>query len=278
MKKIPFFKMNGSGNDFIIIDNRENTVAKEIGSIPIENFVQKACARGLSVGADGLILIENDEKYDFKWKFFNSDGGEVEMCGNGSRCVARFAYLNQIAPLNMNFVTLAGVIHADITGKYTVKVQLTMPKDYEETVNLSDVDLEGSFINTGVPHVVFFVDDVDNIDIKKIGAKVRYHDYFKPAGTNVNFAQIIDKDTIKIRTYERGVEDETLACGTGSTAAALVAALKGYTNSAVSVQTKSSNILKVYANIKDNKVEKVFLEGDAKLSYIGTMAEEAWNY
>ncbi len=278
MRKIPFFKMNGSGNDFIIIDNRENIVAKEIGKLPVENFVQKTCARGVSVGADGLILIENDEKYDFRWKFFNNDGGEVEMCGNGSRCAARFAYLNQIAPLSMNFVTLAGAIHADITGKDTVKVQLTTPKDYKEIVNLSDVDLKGSFINTGVPHVVFFVDDVDSIDIKNIGAKVRYHNDFKPAGTNVNFAQIIDKDTIKIRTYERGVEDETLACGTGSTAAALVAALKGYTNTTVSVQTKSNNILKVYADIKDSKVEKVFLEGDAKLSYIGTMTEEAWSY
>ena len=278
MRKIPFFKMNGSGNDFIIIDNRENIVAKEIGKLPVENFVQKTCARGVSVGADGLILIENDEKYDFRWKFFNNDGGEVEMCGNGSRCAARFAYLNQIAPLSMNFVTLAGVIHADITGKDTAKVQLTTPKDYKETLDLSDIDLKGSFINTGVPHVVFFVNDVDDIDIKKIGAKVRYHNYFKPAGTNVNFAQIIDKDTIKIRTYERGVEDETLACGTGSTAAALVAALKGYTNSAISVHTKSNNILKVYADIKDSKVKKVFLDGDAKLSYIGTMTEESWNY
>ncbi len=278
MRKIPFFKMNGSGNDFIIIDNRENIVAQETGNLPLENFVQKACARGVSVGADGLILIENDEKYDFRWKFFNNDGGEVEMCGNGSRCAARFAYLNQIAPLNMDFVTLAGVIHADITGKDTAKVQLTAPKNYKETLNLSGIELKGSFINTGVPHVVFFVDDVDNIDIKKIGSMVRYHNDFKPAGTNVNFAQIIDKDTIKIRTYERGVENETLACGTGSTAAALIAVLKGYTNSEISVQTRSGNILKVYADIKDNKVERVFLEGDAKLSYIATMTEESWTY
>ena len=277
MKKIPFFKMNGSGNDFIIINNREQIVENTI-EIPITEFVKKVCARGVSVGADGLILIEKDDTYDFKWRFFNSDGSEVEMCGNGSRCAARFAYLNGIAPLNMKFLTLAGVIEAQITGLKTVKVQLTKPNDYKELIELDGVDLKASFINTGVPHVVYFVEDVDEIDVKGIGQKTRYHDYFKPDGTNANFAQILSKNAIKLRTYERGVENETLACGTGATAAALIAILKGICESPVDVLTKSGNVLRIYAKIENNNIDKVYLEGDALLTYIGTMIDEAWNY
>ncbi len=278
MKKIPFFKMNGSGNDFIIINNKENVVEKNI-DMPTEEFVKKVCRRALSTGADGLILIENDDEYNFRWRFFNNDGSEVEMCGNGSRCAARFAYLNNLAPLNMKFRTLAGIIQAQITGLKTVKVQLTMPTDYKEELELDGIDLKASFINTGVPHVVYFVDDVDSLDVKELGVKTRYHDYFAPEGTNANFAEIVDNNNIKIRTYERGVEDETLACGTGSVASALIAAMKGMASSPVNVTTKSGNVLKVYANFEDNgEIESVFLEGDALLTYIGTMTEEAWEY
>ncbi len=277
MKKIPFFKMNGSGNDFIIINNREKIV-EDLVEIPIEEFVQKVCKRGLSVGADGLILIEKDDTYDFRWRFFNNDGSEVEMCGNGSRCAARFAYLNGIAPLNMKFSTLAGVIEAQITGLNTVMVQLTNPKDYKEEIKLDGIEMPASFINTGVPHVVYFVDNVDTVDVKEIGAKTRYHEYFKPEGTNANFAEVVDKNTIKLRTYERGVEDETLACGTGATAAAVIAILKGKCESPVSVLTRSGKILKIYVYADGSNIKKVYLEGDALLTYIGTMIEEAWNY
>lgn len=277
MKKIPFFKMNGSGNDFIIINNRENIVEENI-DISMKDFVVRVCKRALSIGADGMILIENDDEYDFRWRFFNNDGGEVEMCGNGSRCAARFAYLNNISPLNMKFRTLAGIIKAQITGLKTVKVQLTMPTDYKKELELDGIELKASFINTGVPHVVYFVNDVDSLDVKELGAKTRYHDYFAPEGTNANFAEIIDKENIKIRTYERGVEDETLACGTGSVAAATIAMLNNLVHSPVNVHTKSGNILKVYADAKDGTIRNVFLEGDAKLTYIGTMTEEAWNY
>ncbi|WP_022670029.1 diaminopimelate epimerase [Hippea alviniae] len=277
MKKIPFFKMNGSGNDFIIINNRDKIV-ESLVDIPLEEFVQKVCKRGLSVGADGLILIEKDDVYDFRWRFFNSDGSEVEMCGNGSRCAARFAYLNSIAPLNMKFSTLAGVIEAQITGLNTVRVQLTNPKDYKAEIELEGIGMPASFINTGVPHVVYFVDNVDVIDVKEIGAKTRYHDYFKPEGTNVNFAEIIDENTIKLRTYERGVEDETLACGTGATAAAVISVLQGKCESPVDVLTKGGKTLKIYVYVDDSGIKKVYLEGEALLTYIGTMIEEAWNY
>ncbi len=278
MKKIPFFKMNGSGNDFIIINNRENVVENTV-DISIEEFVRRVCKRRESIGADGLILIEKDDDCDFRWRFFNSDGSEVEMCGNGSRCAARFAFLNGIASLSMKFSTLAGVIEAEITGVNTVKVKLTNPKDYESEIKLEGIDMPASFINTGVPHVVYFVDNIDIVNVKELGAKTRYHEYFGDEGTNVNFAEVVDESTIKIRTYERGVEDETLACGTGSTAAAVTAVLEGRCESPVDVVTKSGKILKVYVyKDGDDGVDRVYLEGDALLTYIGTMIDEAWNY
>ncbi len=278
MKKIPFFKMNGSGNDFIVINNREHIVEKNIEEMTVREFVKKVCTRRLSVGADGLILIEKDDEYDFSWRFFNNDGSEVEMCGNGSRCAARFAVLNNIAPLTMRFRTIAGIIEAQITGLRTVKVQLTKPKDYIEELKLEGIEMPASFINTGVPHVVYFVEDVESVDVKELGKKTRYHEHFKPEGTNVNFAQVVGESSIKIRTYERGVEDETLACGTGATAAALIGILKGYVQSPVEVQTRSGNILRIYADTHDGQVDRVYLEGDALLTYIGTMTEEAWEY
>ncbi len=277
MKKIPFFKMNGSGNDFIVINNRENVVENTV-DISIEEFVRRVCKRRESIGADGLILIEKDNDYDFRWRFFNNDGSEVEMCGNGSRCAARFAFLNGIASLSMKFSTLAGVIEAEITGVNTVKVKLTNPKDYKSKIKLEGIDMPASFINTGVPHVVYFVDNIDIVNVKELGAKTRYHDYFEDEGTNVNFVEVVDKKTVKIRTYERGVEDETLACGTGSTAAAVIAVLEGKCESPVDVVTRSGKILKVYVYKNKDSVEKVYLEGDALLSYIGTMIDEAWNY
>ncbi len=277
MKKIPFFKMNGSGNDFIVINNRENVVENTV-DISIEEFVRRVCKRRESIGADGLILIEKDNDYDFRWRFFNNDGSEVEMCGNGSRCAARFAFLNGIASLSMKFSTLAGVIEAEITGVNTVKVKLTNPKDYKSKIKLEGIDMPVSFINTGVPHVVYFVNNIDIVNVKELGAKTRYHDYFEDEGTNVNFVEVVDKKTVKIRTYERGVEDETLACGTGSTAAAVIAVLEGKCESPVDVVTRSGKILKVYVYKNKDSVEKVYLEGDALLSYIGTMIDEAWNY
>ncbi len=277
MKKIPFFKMNGSGNDFIIINNKDKIVEENI-DLSVKEFVVKVCKRGLSVGADGLILIEEDEECNFRWRFFNNDGGEVEMCGNGARCVARFAYLNNMAPISMKFRTLAGIIQADITGINSVKVQLTMPENYKEDIHLENIDMVANFINTGVPHVVYFVDNVDSMDMQNIGSKTRYHKYFEPEGTNVNIAEILDENNIKIRTYERGVESETLACGTGATAAALVAMLQGKVFSPAKVHTKSGNVLTVYVETENNRIQRVFLEGDATLTYIGTMTDEAWQY
>jgi diaminopimelate epimerase len=275
-----FTKCQGAGNDFILIDNRDGKVEKKLKelNIDITEFVKKLCAFHTGVGADGLILIENPEnpENDFKWRFFNADGSVAEMCGNGSRCAVRFAYEKGIVEKeHVKFETLAGVIEAWIkeNGR-VVKVQLTKPfglkTDFE--IPLDGESLKAHFLNTGVPHVVVYRDDLETFDVKKYGAAVRYHEMFKPAGTNVNFIKTVSDDTIKIRTYERGVEDETLACGTGSTAAAIIAYLKGFVKKKpVKVITKGGEVLTIDF---DDKLEKVSLEGKVYKVFDGILSFE----
>jgi len=268
---IPFYKMSGAGNDFIFIDNRDG----KANSIDRQTLITKACARNVSVGADGLVLIENSKgNTDFLWRFYNCDGSEAEMCGNASRCAGRFAYMNGIAGKKMTFDTIAGVIEAEIKEGVNVKVQLTAPFDEraDYTVNLNGEILPISSINTGVPHVIWFVDDIENIDIMKYGSGIRYHADFAPAGTNVNLCQMIDGQ-LRIRTYERGVEGETMACGTGCVAAAIFAVKKGVAKSPVTCKTSSGLLLTVY--IENGKV---YLEGEARVVYKGELTEEAYKY
>jgi diaminopimelate epimerase len=271
MASLPFAKMHASGNDFIIIDNRAGQVS---GDVP--EMVRKLCRPHFSIGADGLILIEKSEAADFKWRFFNSDGSQVEMCGNGSRCAARFAYRKCIGGRELSFETQAGIIRAEIKES-SVKVQLTPPADYrpEMVINAGGEDFRAAFINTGVPHVVYFVDDIESADVLGIGAVTRYHKLFAPAGTNANFAQVTGKDELILRTYERGVEAETLACGTGATASALVAGAAGYVKSPVRVKTRGGSDLTVYFDWDGSKFGDVFLEGDAVFVYKGVTEEGA---
>jgi len=269
---IPFYKMSGAGNDFIFIDNRDG---KLDGIADIEKFVVRTCARNVSVGADGVMIIEAaDGDADFKWRFFNSDGSVAEMCGNGARCAGRFAFLENIADREMTFETLAGVIEASIKEGVNVKVQLTEPfdkrSDYQ--IKLESGDITVSSINTGVPHVCYFVDDADSVDMVAIGREIRYHDEYAPAGTNVNVCSMAG-DMLRVRTYERGVEGETMACGTGSVACAIFAIDKGFVKSPVTVKSSSGLLLKVY--IEDGKV---YLEGEARVVYKGELTEEAVNY
>ncbi|MBW2450221.1 MAG: diaminopimelate epimerase [Deltaproteobacteria bacterium] len=273
MKKIEFFKMSGSGNDFIIIDNR-NRVVDENG---LSNFIAKVCRRKMSVGADGMILIENTHSADFKWRFFNSDGSVAEMCGNGARCVARFAYLNDIAGSNMSFETLAGIVKAEVIGE-RVKVKMTDPLDLktDDTIELRNGLISISSINTGVPHVVMVKDGIDDVDIVEIGREIRYHSRFSPAGTNVNFVSRIKDNTITIRTYERGVEDETLACGTGAAASAIVMAHKMKMDSPISVLTRSGGYLNIFFTEKEGQYYDIYLEGDARIIYRAQLWEDAW--
>jgi diaminopimelate epimerase len=273
MKKIELFKMSGSGNDFIIIDNRLNVV-KENG---LSNFIAKVCRRKMAVGADGFILVEHSDRTDFRWRFFNSDGSIAEMCGNGARCVARFAYLNDIAGPNMSFETLAGIIDAQVIGD-RVKVKMTDPSEFKtnDTIDLKNGPLSISSINTGVPHVVIVKEQIDNAPIVEMGREIRFHEHFSPAGTNVNFARHVTDHTIAIRTYERGVEDETLACGTGAVACAIVMAHKMKIEPPINVLTKSGGYLKIFYREKKGEYYDIYLEGDARIIYKAQLWEDAW--
>jgi diaminopimelate epimerase len=270
---IEFYKMSGSGNDFILIDNRD-------GSLPVGDcvaFVKRVCERKVSVGADGLFLIEKSDRVDFRWRFFNADGSEAAMCGNGARCVARFAYLTGIAGAQMSFETGAGIIDAEVRGDI-VKVRLTDPQALvlDEQIGIDNQTLFVHSINTGVPHAVYFVRDPDHFDVFNTGRAIRCHDHYQPAGTNANFAAVVDGHTLRVRTYERGVEDETLACGTGSVASALVAASKGLVESPVDVRVQSGELLRIYFDQIDGGFTKVYLEGKAKVVYQGRLWDEAW--
>jgi len=273
MANIPFCKMSGSGNDFIIIDNRSGMWDQ----MKTPAFVKAVCREKLSVGADGLIFIEKSDAADFKWHFFNSDGSQAEMCGNGARCAARFAYLKGIAGDRLSFETVAGMIHAEVRGA-VVKTQLSQPKNLQmnQELTVDGARLTVHSINTGVPHAVIFVDDLAAVPIKELGAKIRFHAHFQPVGTNVNFISIGADGSIGIRTYERGVEAETLACGTGSVAAALVCIAMGRAASPALVKTRGGELLNVYAEPASPPFAQAYLEGGASLVYTGEMCEEAY--
>jgi len=267
--------MSGSGNDFIIIDNRDDILA----GLDIAVFIRNVCRRKLSAGADGMILIENSEEMDFQWRFYNSDGSRAEMCGNGARCAARFAFLNGITGSKMVFGTDAGSIRATVTASQ-VKIRMTDPCDYKPAVSLQ-INGRGvtlGTINTGVPHAVIEVDDIEKVDVIGIGRKVREHADFAPAGTNVNFIAPEKGSSLSIRTYERGVEGETLACGTGAVAGALVHALNTGAQSPIDMVTRSGSRLTIHYKIAGETCSEVDMEGDARVIYSGTLTPDAWHY
>jgi diaminopimelate epimerase len=275
MNPIPFYKMSGSGNDFIIIDNREAIVAFE----DLPGFAAKVCRRGMSVGADGLILVETSGTVDFKWRFFNSDGSVAEMCGNGARCAARFAFLTGIARDRMAFETQAGVISAHVRGEL-VRVRMSDPREMvlSDAVLVAGYPLPISRINTGVPHVVMEVKDLEQANVRAVGREIRFHPQFAPAGTNVNFIAPLSDNLWGIRTYERGVEDETLACGTGNVAAALVLSLRYNVPSPITFRTRSGTCLTIHFTRRGDQFEEVFLEGDARVIYTAELDPDAWQY
>uniref|UniRef100_UPI0040572E01 diaminopimelate epimerase n=1 Tax=Candidatus Electronema sp. TaxID=2698783 RepID=UPI0040572E01 len=275
---IPFVKMSGTGNDFILIDHRQPLIEPDSMSA----FAAAVCRRKFSVGADGLILIENAEGADFRWRFFNADGSVAEMCGNGARCAARFAFMQGIAPTKMRFETLAGLIEAEVADQ-EVAVKMTEPHDLRlhQTISVNNAQLVLHSLNTGVPHAVVFVDNIEETDVRGLGRIIRYHETFQPAGTNVNFVQKRG-ETFKVRTYERGVEDETLACGTGSAASAIIAALLGQATSPVEIITSGNDRLTILFSLLEHKaggtapiVYNVFLKGPAHAVYQGELTAEA---
>ncbi len=268
--KIHFYKMTGAGNDFVFIDNRGGAIDAD----NCDEFVRTTCRRKLAVGADGMVLIENDPEVDFRWRFFNSDASEAEMCGNAARCAVRFAHLTGIVVRpKMSFRTIAGIIRGEILGD-TVKVQMTLPHSLELGLDL-DSDrgaLVFDCIDTGVPHAVHFLSDekeLESVDIAGLGRTFRFHSRFQPAGSNVNFACIVDPQHMTVRTYERGVEGETLACGTGVMASALTAAARSRVTSPISVKTRGGEFLTVHFRQAEGSrdFDEVYLEGEARVVY-----------
>jgi diaminopimelate epimerase len=272
-KQIEFTKMTASGNDFIILDHRPKAKNQK----PLRELTKKMCNRKYGIGADGLLLLESSKNADIKMRIFNADGSEAEMCGNGARCVALWIVqrpkTKDQKPKNINIETKAGIIEAEVKGD-NAKIKFTEPKDMKLGIPIiiNDKTIKVNFINTGVPHAVIFVDGLEEIDVDNLGREIRYHNYFQPAGTNVNFIEVKDNYNIKVRTYERGVEAETLACGTGSVASALITAynLQFTTpNGKINILTRGGEILKVYFNKSGNNFSDVWLEGKAKIVYNG---------
>ncbi len=262
---LPFVKMSGTGNDFVLINNMDLGLKTDLSGLAL-----RLCHRQFGIGADGIILVEPATDADFTMRIFNSDGSEAEMCGNGSRCAARFAAAQGITGREMKFRTLAGIIEAKLFEDGAA-IKLTDPTGMKNDipVNIKGMEYIMQFINTGVPHAVLFTDDVESVSVKMFGSAIRYHETFKPAGTNVNFVQVIDKGTIRVRTYERGVEDETLACGTGATASALIsAAMQGVSGRPVKVIVPGGELM-VDFTLRDGSFSDVWLIGAVDVTFKG---------
>jgi diaminopimelate epimerase len=257
--------MVASGNDFVLIEHRtQNTEHRELSRV-----AKKICNRKYGVGADGLLILGKSCVADIRMRIFNADGSEAQMCGNGARCVALYAR-RRTHGARLNIETKAGIIIANVFGD-NVKIRLTDPKEIKLDIPLKigNRTIRVNFINSGVPHTVIFTEGLDKIDVFNLGRLIRFHRKFSPAGTNVNFVEVLGKDALRVRTYERGVEDETLACGTGSAAAALVYALKCPSGRKIKIQTQGGEALKVYFQKEGRKFRDVWLEGRASVVFVG---------
>ena len=264
MKNIFFTKMAGAGNDFVVIDAQSG--------LNYRKLAVQMCDRTNGVGADGLLILDKSKKADYRMRIINADGSEAEMCGNGVRCLASYIVKNRKPKKKLfSIETLAGLILAEAQGEVS-HVRLSDPKDYEQDIPLTIQRraIHVQSINTGVPHAIVFVDQLSNIDVGKIGPLIRYHRRFNPKGTNVNFVEQIREGLVAARTYERGVEDETKACGTGSVASAIVGFLKAHPRVAnkekakMKVRTQGGEILEVTFDLHNHRVTNVWLKGSAK--------------
>ncbi len=262
-----FTKMNGAGNDFILIDNRAGDVHLD------RSQIAHLCDRHRGIGADGILLLEKAANHaDFRMRYFNADGGEAEMCGNGARCFARFANKVAGAQTKISFETPAGVISAELVGDL-VTLQMTEPTDLRVDIDLpvAKENKTVHFINSGVPHVVIPVLQIEGVDVRKEGSAIRYHKMFSPKGANVNFIEKRGPKRIAIRTYERGVEDETLACGTGVVASALIFAAHENANGPITVIARGGDELQVGFEKSGNQFRHVTLTGPADFVFEGTV-------
>lgn len=268
MSRIPFFKMVGGGNDFIVIDNRESIFAGDV-----TDAVRRLCSRCFSIGADGLVVIENTTMADFNATFYNNNGVRSRFCGNGARCAARFAYMNVIASKRMRMDTDSGIIKAEVLDR-DVKLELAGTDVIESDVSLpmDGRKITGHYVLIGVPHFIVFVKNLWDGDIGHISRKIRFHDHFGNDGTNVDFVEVRDSGYMAIRSYERGVEKETLACGSGCIAASLAAAALEKLASPVTCGTLGGSEFIVEFS---SGLRKVSLTGEARLVYKGEYWKEA---
>lgn len=276
---VPFAKMNGSGNDFVVIDNRGGLLDAEA----IPEFARMVCRRGLGEGADGLVLIDEADDQpavDFSWRYINADGSEGDLCGNGAMCGARFAVDAGIAPASCRFTTPAGLIAVEVlSGGPAVEMSMIdaaiirRDLDLDEGADVTAFDL----VQVGVPHVVAVAPDVDDFpDFDARGRAIRHHARLAPAGANVNLIHRIGADAIRMRTWERGVEAETLACGTGAVASAVVAASRGLVRQPVRVVTSSGRPLTVQWNAKGDSAREIRLIGEARFVARGVLDPEGF--
>ncbi|HEX6084101.1 MAG TPA: diaminopimelate epimerase [Thermoanaerobaculia bacterium] len=264
--------MAGGGNDFVVIDNRGGRITDPAA------LARRICTRALSVGADGLVLIEGSARATFRMRYWNSDGSAGEFCGNGTRCAARFALLNVIAGRRMTIETDSGIVGAEIGEGGIVTISMPSPQSFRAVrpVTVGSQTIHGSSIRVGVPHYVLFLrDDLWSQNIVPLGRAIRTHPELVPdGGANVNFVSVRGEHAIEVRTYERGVENETLACGSGIVSAAVISALFGKVKPPVSVLTRSGITLEVEFVLRDGYAEEVKLRGDARLIYRATITPE----
>jgi len=268
---LAFAKMAGGGNDFVVIDNRQGRVSDP------EELTRRICTQHLSVGADGLILVEPSARATFRMRYFNQDGGLADFCANGTRCAARFAFMSVIAPKRMTIETDAGVVGAEMGEGGVVTLSLPAPRAFvaERPLRVGERTIRGSSILVGVPHYVIYVrDDLWSQNIVPLGRAIRMHPDLAPAGANVNFVYLREPHAIEVRTYERGVEAETLSCGSGVVASVSTAALWGKVTSPVKVLTRSGITLEVSFSMDGGELSDVRLKGDARLIYRATLTPE----
>lgn len=270
--KIHFTKMSGAGNDFVVVDNRSGIISDP------HRFSKIVCHRRYGVGADGVLLVEKSLNADFLMQYYNADGSSAGMCGNGGRCIAKFAYDNGIVSKpDFTFEAFDYIYEATrcTPNQYELKMKQPQETKLDLHITVNGKEFKGHYLNTGTDHVVLFIDEngelgsLSTIDVYKIGRTIRYHDLFHPKGTNVNFVSITGPNQLEIRTYERGVEDETLACGTGSVASALLSAKKFNWNSPVEVKVKSGESLSISFQNSGDQFTDVKLKGNAVVTFTG---------
>jgi diaminopimelate epimerase len=262
--QINFTKMSGAGNDFIVIDNMQGQI--NLG----QERIKSMCTRRTGVGADGLILVEASENCDFRMNYHNADGFPGSMCGNGGRCAVYFAYLIGIRPTGNSFVFEAGPgrYEAEVTGNESVRLHMLPPADFKKELQIGNWSCH--YVNTGSPHAIVYAENLDQLDVYNEGRSIRHRKDYFPEGTNVNFLEVTSPDSVTVRTFERGVEDETLACGTGAVAAALMSYKLGLViTSPVKVKVRSGEILEVGFN---DDMDDIYLEGPARTVYQGTIS------